>query len=74
MEITHHDLLVEMDDGWWVEPCLERFVPTSSTYRADETACGDPPILRVPTYEVRPVRRNPGVGIFNDNADREARE
>jgi len=64
----HHDLLVELNDGWWAEADMAGFVPKSKSYRAP-SFYKDQPVYEVCIEEVGPVIRVPGVGIFNDSEE-----
>ena len=64
MKITHHDLVTELNDEWWAEAGMHRFVPTSQAYRTDQDA------IEVHIADIGPVdpaRRM--IGIFRDNID-----
>lgn len=74
MRITHHNLIVELDDSWWAEAGMQNFVPSASTYRVDATAARKGSVFEVSFDEVRPGQRNPGVGIFNSNAQASAKD
>jgi hypothetical protein len=74
MIFHHHDLTVELDDAWWAEAQMEDFVPTGSAYRVDLHAAKGRTVFDVRLDEIGPVRRNPGVGIFNNNEEKTARE
>jgi hypothetical protein len=72
MKLRHHDLQIELDDTWWTEAGMEGFVPLTRAYHVDANAAQG--VFEIRIDEVRPVRRNPGVGIFNDDEERSARE
>ncbi|NQV87920.1 MAG: hypothetical protein HQ492_12675 [Woeseiaceae bacterium] len=67
MKLKHHDLEFELPNEWWAEARMEDFTPPSSAYAADP---GNRKIFEVPIADVGAVRRNPGAGIFNDDADK----
>lgn len=67
MKIHHHDLEIELDDTWWEEVGMKNFAPKTIAYRVNIKAANGLEIFKVRIDEVSPVRRNPGVGIFNDN-------
>jgi hypothetical protein len=73
MVLNHHDLKIELDDAWWAEAGMLGFVPTGPSYRAGPDAGGRPIFLAL-INEIGPVRRNPGVGIFNTNETKTARQ
>jgi hypothetical protein len=74
MEIHHHDLEIELDDTWWAEADMNNFTPTAKAYLVDIEAAKGRDVFEVEIDEVRPVRRNPGIGIFNDNKETSARD
>jgi hypothetical protein len=74
MNLYHHDLEIELDDTWWAEAKMNSFTPMARTYRVDIEAAKGRNVFEVRIDEVRPVRRNPGVGIFNDNEGASARD
>jgi hypothetical protein len=74
MRFSHHDLEVDLPDAWWLEANMDGFQPRLSCYTAALQREGDGPIFEVPIREIAPVRRNPGVGIFNDNDEVPARD
>jgi hypothetical protein len=74
MILTHHDLTIELNDAWWVEAGMVGFVPSSRTFRADPSAAEGQTIFEARIGEVAPLRRNPGVGIFNDDHKASAQE
>jgi hypothetical protein len=74
MKLCHHDLQIELDDSWWIEGGMVGFVPLTRTYFVDTDTTKGKELLEIKIDEVRPVRRNPGVGIFNDNEEASARE
>jgi len=73
MKLFHHNLEIELNDAWWAEAKMKDFMPKSSAYRVDLDATKDRPVFEISIDEVRPVKRNPGVGIFNDSAEASAR-
>ena len=73
MIFHHHDLQIELDDSWWAEAGMSGFVPKAPTYRVKPDAYGRT-IFQLPIKEIGPIRRNPGVGIFNSNESKTARQ
>jgi hypothetical protein len=73
MKLYHHDIEIELDDTWWAEAEMNSFTPTANTYRVNIEAANGRNIFEIRIDEVRPVSRNPGIGIFNDNAEASAR-
>ena len=71
MILTHHDLTIELPDSWWEEAGMANFVPQARAFRPDHRA---ERVFEVRIEEVAPLRRAPGVGIFNDNKEATARE
>ena len=74
MILYHHDLKVELDDAWWAEAQMAGFVAPSTAYRVDLAAAKGQAVFEARIDEVGPVRRNAGVGIFNTNDTKTARE
>jgi hypothetical protein len=74
MLFRHHDLGIELDDAWWTEAGMDGFVPSSPAYRVDAAAVGGQTLWQVTFADMAPVRRNPGVGIFNTSETKTARE
>ena len=74
MKLYHHDLKIELDDTWWAEAGMEGFVPLTRAYLVDIKAAKGREPFEIRIDEVKPVRRNPGVGIFNDNDEASARD
>ncbi|MGP0059870.1 MAG: hypothetical protein ACLPID_11355 [Beijerinckiaceae bacterium] len=74
MILTHHDLKIELDDAWWAEAGMANFVPSERAFRPDLAAAKGEAVFEARIDEVGPLRRNPGVGIFNDNEEATARE
>jgi hypothetical protein len=68
MILHHHDLVIELDDAWWAEAQMTGFVPSGACYRAEPDARWGRAIFEAPIDAIGPVRRIPGVGIFNNNA------
>ena len=73
MKIFHRNLEIELDDEWWTEAGMEGFVPQSKAYRVGLDAARAGAVFQIRADEVRPVKRNPGVGIFNDNEEASAK-
>ena len=74
MLIVHHDLEVELDDSWWTEAGMGGFMPRAPAYRTKVDAVDRRAIFAVRIVDIGPVRRLPGVGIFNYNEEFSARE
>jgi hypothetical protein len=74
MILTHRDLRVELDDAWWAEAGMAGFVPAGRTFRPDLGAAQGQAVFEARIDEVAPLRRKPGVGIFNNNEEATARE
>jgi hypothetical protein len=74
MILMHHNLRIELDDAWWAEAGMAGFVPHGRTFRPDLGAVGTEVVFEARIEEVAPLRRNPGVGIFNNNEEATARE
>src|SRR5579863_8098889 len=68
MIYRHDDLQIELDDAWWREAQMDGFCPSEPSYRA-----GPYPFKHrvhlIPIADVGPVRRSPGVQLFNDDRD-----
>jgi hypothetical protein len=74
MKFCHHDLLIELDDTWYTEAEMDGFVPLTKTYFVNANATNGRKLFVIRIDEVRSVKRNPGVGIFNDNQEASARK
>jgi hypothetical protein len=74
MIFYHHDLKIELDDAWWAEAQMADFVAPGRAYRVDIAGAKGQRIFEARIDEVGPVRRKPGVGIFNKNEELTARE
>jgi hypothetical protein len=74
MIFHHHDLTIELDDSWWAEAQMAGFVPAGVAYRVDLDAAKGGAVFEARIDEIGPVRRKPGVGIFNKNEIKTARE
>ena len=74
MIFYHHYLKVELDDAWWAEAQMAYFVRSGTAYRVDLVAAKDQKVFEARIDEIGPVRRQPGVGIFNNNEEMTARE
>jgi hypothetical protein len=74
MKFRHHDLEIELDDTWWKEAGMEGFVPPTTAYCVNHEAAKGRKVFEVRIDEVRSVRRNPGIGIFNDNEEASAKD
>ena len=73
MKNFHHNLEIDLDDTWWTEANMKDFIPKSSAYRVDLCSAKGRPVFEISINEVRPVKRNPSVGIFNDSAEASAK-
>ena len=69
MTFKHHDVEVELDDTWRAEAGMQGFIPRAPSYRTTAGAEHRGPVLSIRIDEMPPVRRAPGVGVFN--TDRE---
>jgi hypothetical protein len=67
MKFTHHGLQIEIPDQWWIEAGMRGFMPTFTAYRVNQRLFQN--VREVLIKDVGPVRRNPGVGIFNDSEE-----
>jgi hypothetical protein len=74
MKLCHHDLQIELNDTWWTDAGMDGFVTLTRAYLVNADASNGRKLFEVRIDEVRPVRRNPGIGIFNDNDEASARE
>jgi hypothetical protein len=74
MKLCHHDLQIELDDTWYIEAEMDGFVPLTRTYLVNADAANGRNLFDIRIDEVRPVKRNPGVGIFNNKKEASARE
>jgi hypothetical protein len=74
MIFYHHDLQIELDDSWWAEAQMDGFVPPATAYRVDLAAAKGQRVFEARIDEIGPVRRKPGIGIFNTDATKTARE
>jgi len=70
MTFSHHNLLVELNDDWWVEADMVGFVPRSKSYRA-LSASKNHSVFEVCIEEIGPVEVGPGrrVSIFKDDME-----
>ncbi len=66
MKFSHHDLEIELNDDWWLEAEMSEFEVSSRAYRVDATNYDSCEIFEIAMKDVAPVRRNQGVGIFNN--------
>jgi hypothetical protein len=66
VRITHHDLVVDLKDEWWIAAGMEGFVPTSTAYRCDAKHAMEVSILDI--GPVDPQRRS--IGVLRDDVDR----
>ena len=69
MEFTHHGLPIVLSDDWWAEAGMAGFTPSSTAYHSDPRTFPGQRIFEVRIEDIGPVRRAPGVGIFNDSPD-----
>ena len=74
MKLYHHDIEIELDDTWWEEACMKKFTPTTISYLVNTEAAKGQNIFNVKINDVSPVKRKPGVGIFNDNEEASAKD
>jgi hypothetical protein len=74
MKICHHDLQIELDDTWYTEAEMDGFVPLTRTYLVNAEEANGRKLYDIRIDEVGSVKRNPGVGIFNDNQEASAKE
>jgi hypothetical protein len=74
MKFFHHNLQIKVDDTWWTEAAMEGFVPLTRAYHVNANVAKGRKLFEIRIDEVRPVRRNPGIGIFNDNEETTAKE
>lgn len=74
MKLHHNDLEIELDDVWWEEAGMKDFIPTTNSYFVNAEAIKDEKVFRIKISEVCPVRRNPGVGIFNNSKEASAKD
>jgi len=69
MELVHHGMKIVLDDDWWEEARMVEFMPRALSFNAEDTAYRDRRIFQVAIKDIAPVRRAPGVPIFNDSHD-----
>jgi len=69
MNIVHADLEINLPDEWLREANMLHFAPKGSSYLVDSDAVRDRDIFEVCVGDVAPVRRDPGVPIFNSDKD-----
>ncbi|MCL4501827.1 MAG: hypothetical protein M1438_08205 [Deltaproteobacteria bacterium] len=74
MKLCHLDLQIELDDTWWAEASMQGFVPLNRAYCVSNDAAGGRRLFEVRIIEVKPLIRDPGVGIFNDNKEASAKD
>ena len=65
MKISHHNLLVELNDHWWAEADMAEFVPKFKFYRTPSNY-KDQQVYEVSIEDVGPVCR---ASIFKDDAE-----
>jgi hypothetical protein len=68
MELVHHGVKIVLDDDWWAEARMFGFRPRALSYSTDERVRGRR-IFQVDIRDIAPVRRAPGIPIFNDSHD-----
>jgi hypothetical protein len=68
MKLRHHDLEIDLLDEWWIGAGMFNFVPSSSAYRCDHVTAGHQRVCLIRIADIAPVRRAPGVPIFNDSS------
>ena len=66
MKLSHHGIVIELPDDWWAEAGMVSFVPTSNSYRVEQSS--HEAIQEVSIEDVGPVLRNP---IFRDGSEGE---
>jgi hypothetical protein len=66
MKFMHHDFKIELPDEWWIAAGMLNFVPSSSAYRCDHVAARQRRVCLIQIADIEPVRRTPGVPLFND--------
>jgi len=69
MELMHHGMTIVLDDDWWTEGGMTDFAPAAATYAVDAMVFPERVIFAAKIDDIGPVRRAPGVGIFNDDRD-----
>lgn len=67
MKVSHHNLLVQLNDQWWAEADMTEFVPKSKSYCAP-SAYKDQQVYQVSIEDVGPVCR---ASIFKDDIEGE---
>jgi glycine/D-amino acid oxidase-like deaminating enzyme len=65
VEISHHGVRTELPDEWWIAAGMPNFVPAKSAYRCDHAAAGGRRVCLIQLMDIGPVRRAPGVPVFN---------
>jgi len=65
MKIDHHGVWEELPEEWWIAAGMANFVRSASAYRCDHGAAGNRRVCLVRITDIEPVRRGPGVPIFN---------
>ena len=74
MIIRHYDLEVALPDSWWIEAEMVGFVPKSRAFRPNLRAAQGLAVFEAKIDAVAPLKRAPGVGVFNDNEEATAKE
>jgi hypothetical protein len=74
MKLCHHDLQIELDDTWYTKAEMNGFVPLARNYLVNADAANGRKLFDIRIDEVKSVKRNPGIGIFNGNQEASAKE
>jgi hypothetical protein len=74
MIFFHHDLRIDLPDAWWREAEMGTFRPAASCYPVAVPESDARRLYEIAILDIAPVRRNPGVAIFNDNEELPARD
>ena len=53
---------------------MDEFTPKMVSYRVTYGAADGKMVFKVAIDDISPVKRNPGIGIFNDNKEESARD
>jgi hypothetical protein len=72
--LDHFSLEIELPDEWWQEAGMDNFHRTGRAYRVDPIETFGKSVFEVSIAEVAPMRRAPGVGIFNTTDEKTAQE
>jgi hypothetical protein len=77
MKLIHHGSeIADLAEEWLAEAGMSTYVPNAVSYRVDASGGEGQKVFEVRIDEVAPVRRSPGVPLFNDDIEtgRTARE